>query len=535
MGPSTPDHIGMKRLLAVAAAASLVTVGAVASSAQAEPARGAAHSTAISWGACTDVLLQSRNAQCGFLTVPLDYAKPSGAKIQLAVSRVRHTTTDPAKYQGVMLVNPGGPGGSGYALSTIGGLVPDRAGGAYDWIGFDPRGVGASKPALTCDNKYEGYRRPAYVPVTRKLEQTWRIRAKAYAQACAKAGGALLDHLRTTDTVQDMESIRAALGAQKISFYGFSYGTYLGQVYATLHPDRVHRMVLDGVVDPSRVWYASNLDQDVAFERNMKIYFGWLARYDSVYHLGRSAAAVEKLFYATQQKLVREPAGGVIGPDELTDMFLQAGYYVFGWQEVAAAFSGWVNDHNAALLKRLYDTNNPQTAAADNGYSIYLAVQCTDVRWPLSWRTWKTDNWRVHKIAPFETWGNAWYNAPCLDWAGTPGRPVPVDGGKAPPALLLSETLDAATPFSGSLEVRKRFPRSALIEGVDGTTHAGSLFGNACVDKSVAAYLATGVVPKRVKADRSDKRCAPLPQPDPTRTTRVESGRIALQRAIAVR
>jgi pimeloyl-ACP methyl ester carboxylesterase len=528
--------MGMKRLLAVAAAASLVTVGAVASSAQADPVRGAAaYSTALSWGTCTDAVLQSRKAECGLLSVPLDYTKPAGRKIQLAVSRIKHTTTDPAKYQGVMLVNPGGPGGSGYALSTIGTLVPDQAGAGYDWIGFDPRGVGASKPALTCDSKYEGYNRPAYVPTTRAREQTWRIRAKRYAQACAKAGGALLDHIKTTDTVQDMESIRTALGAGKISFYGFSYGTYLGQVYATLHPDRIHRMVLDGVVDPGRVWYESNLDQDIAFERNMKIYFGWLAKYNSVYHLGKNAAAVQRVFYATQQKLIRQPAAGVIGPDELTDMLLQAGYYVFGWQEVAAAFSGWVNDHNPALLKSLYDTNNPPSDTADNGYSIYLAVQCTDVRWPLSWRKWKTDNWRVHRIAPFETWANAWYNAPCLDWAGTPGKPVRVDGSKAPPALLLSETLDAATPYSGSLEVRKIFPRSALIEGVGGTTHAGSLFGNACMDKSVAAYLATGAMPRRVKADRSDKRCTPLPQPDPTRTPRAESGRIALQRAIVGR
>jgi pimeloyl-ACP methyl ester carboxylesterase len=526
----------MKRLLAVAAAASLVTVGAVASSAQAEPIRGkSSYAAAITWAKCTDATLAARKAECGMLSVPMDYAVPSGTKIQLAVSRIKHTTTDPARYQGVMLVNPGGPGGSGYALSSIGALVPDQVGAAYDWIGFDPRGVGASKPALTCDSTYEGYTRTPYVPTTRKIERTWRGRAKAYAQTCAKAGGTLLDHLKTTDTVQDMESIRRALGANKISFYGFSYGTYLGQVYATLHPDRVHRMVLDGVVDPSRVWYKANLDQDIAFEKNMKIYFGWLAKYDSVYHLGKTAGAVEKLFYATQKKLERKPAAGVIGPDELTDMFLQAGYYVFGWQDVASAFAGWVNDHNPALLKTLYDTNNPQQAGADNGYSIYLAVQCTDVRWPMSWSKWKTDNWRVHKKAPFETWGNAWYNAPCLDWAGKVGKPVRVDGSKAPPALLVSETWDAATPFSGSLEVRKRFPRSALIEGVDGTTHAGSLFGNACVDKSIAAYLATGAMPHRLKADRSDKRCDPLPEPDPSTTTRVESGRIAVQRAISGR
>jgi pimeloyl-ACP methyl ester carboxylesterase len=523
----------MKRLLAFAAAASLLAVGALASSAQADPVRTAS-APAITWGTCTDTGLQLRDAECGFLAVPLDYAHPADTKIQLAISRIRHTTTDPAQYQGIMLVNPGGPGGSGLGLSALGAYVPGKVGAAYDWIGFDPRGVGASKPALSCDSTYEGYNRPAYVPTTDAIEQTWRRRAKTYAQACAKTGGALLDHLKSTDTVQDMESIRQALGAEKISFYGFSYGTYVGQVYATLHPERVYRMVLDGVVDPRRVWYDANLDQDVAFERNMKIYFGWIAKYDSVYHLGKTADAVQRLYTATSEALAKKPAAGVLGPDELTDMFLQAGYYIFGWTEIATAFSSWVNHSDPTLLKQLYDKENPQRAGADNGYAVYLGVQCTDVRWPMSWQKWHKDNSRLHQIAPFETWANAWYNAPCLDWAGTPGTPVTVDGHKAPAILLVSETLDAATPFSGSLEVRKRFPRAALIEGVGGTTHAGSLFGNACVDDTIAAYLGTGAMPPRVKADRSDKRCAPLAQPNPAAATpgteRADLTRRALKR-----
>ncbi|HJT78653.1 MAG TPA: alpha/beta hydrolase, partial [Gemmataceae bacterium] len=209
------------------------------------------------------------------------------------------------------------------------------------------------------------------------------------------------------------------------------------------------------------------------------------------------------------------------------DIFLQAGYYVFGWPDVAMAFSRWVGDRDATKLKALYDEDNPQKAGGDNGYAVYLAVQCTDVPWPASWQTWRRDNWRVHRIAPFETWGNAWYNAPCRYWAGKPGIPVRVDGRSAPPVLLISETFDAATPFSGSLEVRRRFPRSVLVEGVGGTTHAGSLFRDACVDRTVAAYLTGGVLPKRVKADRSDKRCPPLPQPEPTAAaTRPEQGKI---------
>src|SRR4029453_13592843 len=129
---------------------------------------------------------------------------------------------------------------------------------------------------------------------------------------------------------------------------------------------------------------------------------------------------------------------------------------------------------------------------------------------------WTKDNWRVHRLAPFETWGNAWYNAPCLTWGAKAGTPVQVDGAKAPPILLVSETLDAATPYAGSLEVRKRFPRAALIEGVGGTTHSGSLFGNSCVDGAIAAYLTDGALPQRVKANTSDKKCPPLAPPSPS-------------------
>jgi pimeloyl-ACP methyl ester carboxylesterase len=502
----------MRRLLAVATTLALVAVGAVASDAQADQAGVRSPYTPISWGPCDDANLRSHKAECGFATVPLDYSKPDGETIQLALSRVRHTVPD-SKYQGVMLINPGGPGGKGRGLSVLGSLVPDRVGTAYDWIGFDPRGVGASKPSLSCDSDYTGYDRPPYVPTTTTIEKTWLSRAETYAKDCAKAGGELLEHLKTLDSVRDMDLIRQALGARQINFYGYSYGTYLGQVYATRFPDRVRRMVLDGVVNPTRVWYDSNIDQDIAFDHNIKVYFAWIAKQDKVFHLGRTAREVQRVFDAEQVRLAAKPAAGAIGPSELTDVFLQAGYYVFDWVKIATAFSTWVRKRDAGPLKKLYDDNNPQTKGSDNGYAIYLGVQCTDVAWPQSWTKWTSDNWEVHRKAPFETWANAWYNAPCLDWAAKPGVPANVSGETVPPILLLSETLDAATPFSGALEVRKRFPRASLIEGVNGTTHAGSLFGNKCVDNAVAGYLATGALPKRISGDRSDKRCKPIQPP----------------------
>lgn len=499
-----------KIVTALAAAAVAAGTLAVAPAATAVPAPGPDYAPPpIKWGSCSAPGLAKAGAECGFLVVPMDYARPSGDTVQIAVSRVKHKT---ANYQGVVLVNPGGPGGSGVGLSVLGRNVPKHAGDSYDWIGFDPRGVGSSKPALTCDGNYFAPVRPAYVPKTPQLESTWRSRTEGYAEACAK-NGPLLQHIKTTDVAQDMDSLRKALGEKQINYYGFSYGTYLGQVYSTLYPDRMRRMVLDGNVDPRKVWYEANLDQDVAFDRNIEVYFGWLAKYDNVYHLGKTGSAVERLWYAQQRKLDRDPAGGVIGGDEWTDIFLQAGYYVFGWEDMAKAFDGWVHRGDWQTLKALYDKSNAPDD--DNGYAVYNAVQCTDVQWPQEWDRWRRDAWATHLRAPFETWNNTWYNASCLNWPAKPGKPVDIDGSKASGALLISEELDAATPYSGSLEVRKRYPRSSLISAPGGTTHAGSLSGVSCVDDKVADYLATGALPKRVRGDRSDVKCAPVPQPVP--------------------
>jgi pimeloyl-ACP methyl ester carboxylesterase len=517
-------RVSAKRAVLFATVVSM-TVAGLGSAASAAPATSSAVTTAtavgsITWSPCADAGLQAAGGECGYLSVPLDYNHPNGTKIQLAVSRIKHKTVA-AKYQGVMLVNPGGPGGSGLTLSTLGQFVPSGGGDPYDWIGFDPRGVGSSKPAITCIPDYFSGNRPEYIPWTRSLEKTWLARSKSYATACGQNSGALLKHMTTVDAVKDMDSIRAALGAQQINYYGFSYGTYLGQVYSTLFPQRVRRMVLDSNVDPRNVWYQANLDQDVAFQKNIKIWFGWVAKYDSVYHLGSTEAAVEQRWYAEKEKLRAHPAGGVVGPDEWTDIFLLAGYYQLTWLDLGNVFAGWANNADAGPVVDWY--HRVDGPGDDNGFAVYNAVQCTDTQWPQSWDRWRHDNWLTYLRAPFETWGNAWFNAPCLYWPAKASTPVNVSGKKVGGVLLVDETLDAATPFEGSLEVRRRFPNASLIAEPGGTTHAGTLFGNACVDDKIAAYLLTGDLPARKAGNGPDALCDPLPQPDPTAAAAAET------------
>ena len=450
------------------------------------------------------------------MSVPLDYNHPNGAHIQLAVSKLEHTS-DAAHYQGAILTNPGGPGGSGLDLSAILAFVLDQEGYSaaaadYDWIGFDPRGVGASQPSLTCDPNYFAGPRPNYTPSTRQLLSFWENKSDGYGRDCARTSAAqyaLLQNDTTIDTAKDMDSIRQALGQRQISYYGFSYGTYLGQVYSTLFPQNVRREILDSNVDPRGVWYQDNFDQDVAFQRNIQIWFGWLAKYNSVYNLGSTEAQVYRTFNKAQTALASSPAGGEVGPDEWADIFLEAGYYEQTWEDLGSLFSEWVNNpgpSSAASLVKAFESTDG--VGNDNEYAGYLAVQCTDTAWPNSWSKIVRDNWFVNAVAPFETWGNAWFNGPCTNWPGRPDRPVPINGSRVNSALLIDETLDAATPFPGSLEVRKLFPRASLIAEPGGTSHADSLFGDTCVDGSIADYLTTGLCP-HVNGSRRGTRHVP--------------------------
>lgn len=520
----------------VAAALALLSTGLTVVASADPAARDGVTATAatLHWGSCQDPELAAFNAQCALLSVPLDYAHPDDKHIKIAVSRIRHTSSN-ADYQGVIFVNPGGPGGSGLSLATLGQDVPHHVGDQYDWIGFDPRGVGSSRPTMQCKPNYFHPNRPDYRPRTQHLVDVWLARSKSYADACARKHPQLIKHMTTAEVARDMNTIRKSLGVAKISYFGFSYGTYLGQVYATLFPTHLKRMVLDSNVNPHRVWYKANLDQDRAFERNSKIWFRWVAKYHSRYHLGRTEKAVQSKWYDVLDKLAKNPAGDELGPDEWSDTFLYAGYYRFTWLELGEAFAGYVHQHRWRLVMSLYRQYNGP--GDDNGFAVYTAVQCTDAPWPKSWSTWRDDNTRVAAKAPFLTWGNAWFNAPCLYWHAPSRKPVDITGIGAKSVLLIDETLDAATPYHGSLVVRRMFPHSSLIAEPGGATHADSLSGDRCVDNAIADYLATGKRPPRQRWDGPDYLCRPLPDPVPPRTSGQSAVRIGLtpQQRVLVR
>ncbi|MEU9593985.1 alpha/beta hydrolase [Streptomyces sp. NPDC048193] len=502
----------MRQRAAVLCGAAVIAAGAVTAvpaDAGAPLPASAPRAAGIDWKKCgTD---DYPTLQCASLTVPLDHSRPDGERITLALSRVPHTATT---YQGPLLVNPGGPGGSGLTLAGfVASSLPKGVAAQYDVIGFDPRGVGSSQPALDCRPGHFAPVRPDTLPASPAVEQANLARAKSFAQACGRRYADVLPHIDTVDAVRDMDAIRGALGSEKINYFGYSYGTYLGAVYAKLYPERVRRLVLDSVVDPEEVWYDANLGQDHAFDDRHRAFMAWIAKYDTVYGLGTDPERIEAAWYAMRTAVAKDPAGGRVGAAELEDTFLPGGYYNGYWPYLAEAFAAYVNDGNAAPLVEAYEDFGAVDAAGENGYSVYTSVQCRDAGWPRDWDQWREDNWDVYAKAPFMTWNNAWYNAPCAFWPTAPGQAVDVTNRRLPPVLLFQATGDAATPYEGGVTVHRLLRGSSLVVEEGGGNHGITLSGNACLDAHLAAYLADGTVPRG--DGEADAVCATLPDPEP--------------------
>ena len=468
------------------------------------------HST-LHWHACAGVLGQQGVPDCTTLSVPVNYAQPGGRHISLALDMIP-ATAPRSQQQGIMLVNPGGPGGDGLPLAAevAQGISPDVA-AEYDIVGFDPRGVGSSVPALSCDPGFFSGVRPNYIPPNAAAEQVLINRAKTYATDCGQRFGWLLPYMTTQDVARDMDAIRAAFGVSKINYYAFSYGTYIGQVYATLFPDRVRRMVLDSIVDPAGVWYADNIDQDYAFQGRMEAFFAWVAKYDGTYHLGSTAAQVQASWYRVRNQLLAHPVDGRIGADEFDDTFLQGGYLDQLWPGLAQALSSYLNAGLTGDLISQYQGNGAQN---ENEFAVYNAVQCSDVNWPRSFSFWTSDAERVYRKAPFQAWDNAWFNAACAFWpVRGPAKPLQIKGTGLPGILLLQGTLDPATPYAGAQDAHKLLPSARMVVVAGGGNHGQSLEqpSNSCVQGYLNAYLGTGSLPEA--AGLVNATCPAVPAP----------------------
>ena len=337
-----------------------------------------------------------------------------------------------------MLVNPGGPGGSGYGVLASGQPVPGSAADHYDWIGFDPRGVGESSPALHCDDDYVGVNRPNFIPTNHRAAALLEVKtgpSPTPPPAATPCMRSLLPMLSTRSTVKDMEYIRAAYHAAapvpdkpalaKLNFYGFSYGTYLGQVYAMQYPSKVGPFVLDGSGQPAHHWYKSEPrsgDRVRPEPRTSLLQLDGGAQ--RTFHIGTNPRAIRLGFEQLLKNLDKHPARErQPRPQRLTDALLLGRATRLRWTGSATPTRAWSGSASGGRCA----PSTPTTGTS----ATTTATRCT---WPPSAPTppaAELDHPGARRlgvsIVPVPGLGQHLVQHPCLAWRGR-GRPVEPDG-----------------------------------------------------------------------------------------------------------
>ncbi|MER7759792.1 alpha/beta hydrolase [Streptomyces sp. NPDC097619] len=461
----------------------------------------------VTWKRCDPQ--QTAAWQCATVKVPLDYAKPTGRKIDVAISRIK--STKPAKRQGVLLFNPGGPGGIGLDLPLyLGPMLPKEVREGYDLIGFDPRGVAASTP-ITCGLTPEQAAFPrVYRKETFAKDVAW---AEKVAAKCRAKSGALLPYITTRNTARDMDVIRAVLGEKKISYVGYSYGTYLGAVYAQMFPKRADRFVLDSGVDPKRIWRGMIQVWAEGAEPAFKRWTEWSARRDAQYHLGATPAAVSKTFWDLVKRADRTPI--VIDGEKVTGEDIRNARPVYfqpkSATEMIVALKQAADGRQVRMPAALRPATParaaaPAAAPADNGDAVFLAVICSDTRaWPTDPQQYRKD--AVRDKARYPLYGDFASNiVPCAFWKKGLEPATPIDNKVG--ILTVQNEWDSQTPLTSGIGLHKSLKGSRMITVDEGEGHGVYLFGNnPCVDAKVNSYLLTGKLPAR------DLTCKAAPTP----------------------
>ncbi|MGC7101890.1 alpha/beta hydrolase [Amycolatopsis lurida] len=465
-----------KSLAAVLALASVVVLAPQAQAVKAAP----------EWAPCAD----SAQLLCTTLTVPLDYRNPSGEQIELAISKL--PSTKPAQRRGVLLLNPGGPGGAGLSMPAdlAAAGLPASVLDTYDLIGFDPRGVGRSSP-VTCDLRPEQV--ASNVPPYAKDAADVAARAefaREVAKQCAESvSGARLPFITTANTARDMDLIRAALGEPKISYFGGSYGSYLGAVYATLFPQRTDRIVLDSVTGPGGLDPAGSRLLGQGLEDRFPDFARWAADRDGTYELGRNPRQVKAKYFELAAKLDANPIAGIDGAlfrhFTFGSLYRDANFPVLAqqWQALDRADAPGVSGQAAQDVTNLL--------------SSQLYVICGDTNWPEDVATYQRNVEQDRKRYPMfgAAGANIW---PCAFWATEPAEPpVTITDDGPSTVLLVQNRRDPATPLAGAREMRRALGDRARMVTADQGGHGAYLSENACANNAVTRFLVDGTRPAR--------------------------------------
>lgn len=476
----------------LAAALVAVTSLPAAAVATSRPASAPATAHALAWHTC------DTRFRCATLPVPIDYAAPSRGHLGIAVVELPSTSAHPV---GDLVMNPGGPGGSGVQFLEQ-TTFPASLRRSFDLVSFDPRGVGASDPVECVDGA--GIRRLVALdpsPTTPAQIASVSGALRSFVAACsAHTSRLLLENVGSAVTVEDLDSLRAALGEAKLDYLGFSYGTYLGELYAQRYPTHVRALVLDGVVDPALSAATSDVEQAVGFERDLSDFFSWCPTNATCAKTlpGGAKAAYERIFTSLS-------SGGSIpahlkpeygGTEQVTLGVFETAvagalYSSQTWPLLAEALGLGLAGDGSILAAIAYSYEG---LGANGRYSNQLAantaINCVDRPYPTSVAAYTRLAAAAASVAPDFGSSSIWGSFVCTFWPVRPqGRVGPIHAPGSPPILVIGSTGDPATPYSWATAVARQLDHAVLLTRV-GPGHTAYLYSS-CIERWTNRYLTT--------------------------------------------
>lgn len=444
----------------------------------------------LAWQDCS---VGQRTLECAKLTVPLDYSNPARGTIQLALER--RPASDSSQRVGTLLVNPGGPGIPGTGLveaasSAFSSTLRRR----FDIVGWDPRGTGNSAP-VDCVDNLDPYLTPDPTPDSGDEKQALIDAAKAFAAKCEANSGRILPYISTQDSARDMEEIRKALGEDKISYFGFSYGSELGATFATMFPQSVRAMVVDGAVDPNSDAVDEARRQVTSLEKALDAFLADCAADSScAFHSGGDpGAAFDQLMARLDTRPLRY-RGREIGQGIAYTAAISALYDKSAWPILAEALDR-AQRGDGEMLALLYDsyTERGPDGTYSDAFEGLIAINCLDDPGPTDPAVTDELAAEFTKLAPRLGEASA-YGYFCSFWPVPRKPPIKITGAGAGPIVVVGTTGDPITPLESTKRLAAELEQGVLVTVV-GDRHTGYKL-NGCVVKAVDDYLVDLTLPK---------------------------------------
>ena len=437
--------------------------------------------------------------ECATLVVPLDYANPSNGEI-LTLNVKRRSAGSGSI--GPLLVNPGGPGAPGSTMvDSASGYFSPRLLAKFDIIGWDPRGTGASTPVECSDNIDDLYGLDGS-PDTPEETAALKKADDDFVAGCIARSGRILPFVATRDSARDMDMIRRALGEEKISYLGFSYGSELGATYATLFPTRVRAMAIDGAVDPNDNFAEGSISQGVGFEKALDGFLADCAKNTRCpfNNGGDPGKAFDELMVKLDDAPIvikTKPDRPAVNQGVAVLGVASALYYDALWPDLAKALAGAQRGDGSGLMRLYDDYTEHDNANAKHFFDAFIVISCADDPGAATVEELRKLNAELAQLMPHMGKLSQGEELTCRKMIKNPRPAVKITGKGAGPILVVGTTGDPATPFDGTVNMAKALEGGVLLT-VEANQHTG--YGaNDCAMETVDKALIEQKLPEAGK------------------------------------